>query len=150
VALAARAGFQQLQGSGGARPAGRDVLFRILAAQDGMAVHLKGTADESSVGLAWCSRSEGVWVALDRLPARWRGQQLVVSLRTASGPPVQLGTVTVDQSGAARMIAVPAAPSEIRAHEGATLDVIAEPPWWSMFSGGRPVLTGSTPAPRRE
>jgi hypothetical protein len=58
-------GSMPLRGDQRERHAGRDRLYEILSARDGVKVRLTSPSGDRAVGLAWWSPSRGLWLAVD-------------------------------------------------------------------------------------
>jgi len=98
-------GWHQLKGDQRKRPAGRDVLFEILKADDGALVRLTSPTGDEAVGLAWWSPSRGLWLAVD-LASSHAGETLDVSQRTSDGSRSTVAQVEIGADGSGRIIAL--------------------------------------------
>jgi hypothetical protein len=136
-------GSQQLASGTATRGPGGDVLLEILRAPDGVAIHLVEPGGGPAAGLAWWSATEGLWLAVDRLPVRWSGRTLRVFLRPADGAPVSLGPIDIGTDGSGRVISVPNARPAAMAAGPLTLEVSDIRRNWLFSSTSSTVLQGA-------
>jgi hypothetical protein len=137
----ARTGSRQLRGDQRKRPVGRDLLFDILSAGDGVAVRLTSPTGDPAVGLAWWSPSRGMWLAVD-LAASHAGRALQVWQRVGDGSRAQVASVELDASGSGRVITAWDEDHDIAPTHAVTLTLTDTRGHWPFVE--RPlVLTGT-------
>jgi hypothetical protein len=93
----------QLRGNHGPRPAGRDLLFEILNADDGVMVKLTSPSGETTTGLACLSPSKGLWLAVDLAEAH-ADATFQAWLAGPDGLPRPLATIDIDRHGSGRVV----------------------------------------------
>lgn len=102
--VANRRGSMQLRGDQRERPAGRDRLYEILSARDGVKVRLTSPSGDPAVGLAWWSPSRGLWLAIDLANAH-AGETLQAWLDEDDGSRTRLASVEIGADGSGRVVA---------------------------------------------
>jgi hypothetical protein len=102
--VANRRGSMQLRGDQRERREGRDRLYEILSARDGVKVRLTSPSGEPVVGLAWWSPSRGMWLAVDLANAH-AGETLQAWLNEDDGSRTRLASVEIGADGSRRVVA---------------------------------------------
>jgi hypothetical protein len=101
--VANRRGTMQLRGDQRERRAGRDLLYEILSARDGVKVRLTSPSGEPVVGLAWWSPSRGMWLAVDLANAH-AGETLQAWLNDDDSSRTRLASVEIGADGSGRIV----------------------------------------------
>jgi hypothetical protein len=136
-----RRGTMQLRGDQRERPEGRDLLYEILSARDGVKVRLTSPSGEPAVGLAWWSSSRGMWLAVDLANAH-AGETLQAWLNDDDGSRTRLASVEIGADGSGRIVTT-WDEDDMRGHAGPITLTLTSPrgPW--PFSRTPIVLRGA-------
>jgi hypothetical protein len=102
--IANRRGSMPLRGDHRERREGRDRLYEILSARDGVKVRLTSPSGDPAVGLAWWSPSRGLWLAVDLANAH-AGETLQAWLNADDGSRTRLASVEIGSDGSGRVVA---------------------------------------------
>jgi hypothetical protein len=139
--LADQEGVLQLRGDQAARAAGRDRLYEVLSASDGVKVRLTSPDQvDQSVGLAWWSPSRGVWLAIDRA-ASVAGETVQVWRASAGESRTRVADVVLDDTGSGRVVATWPDPVGPEPDAQLILEVTgSRSPW--LFARPAPFLRG--------
>jgi hypothetical protein len=139
--VANRRGSMQLRGDQRERREGRDRLYEILSARDGVKVRLTSPTGEPAVGLAWWSPSRGMWLAVDLANAH-TGETLQAWLNDNDGSRTRLASVEIGADGSGRIVAT-WDDGDLRAHAGPITLTLTSPRGLWPFSRAPLVLRGT-------
>jgi hypothetical protein len=138
--VANRRGSMQLRGDQRARREGRDRLYEILSARDGVKVRLTSPSGDPAVGLAWWSPSRGLWLAVDLAHAH-AGETLQAWLNDDDGSRTRLASVEIGADGSGRVVAA-WDEGDMPAHAGPITMTVTRPRGLWPFARSPLVLRG--------